>query len=112
MKLPQKLTRQLCKATCDKKDWDKRALKLCKAFREVSKCLGPCPSHKHCHKKQLFDRDPIASVPGTMPFFYFYATKKSDPAASNICKTRPFNAPSGTRTLDKQIKSLLLYQLS
>ncbi len=51
MKLPPKLTRQLCKATCDKKDWDKRALKLCKAFREVKKCLGPCPSHKHCHKK-------------------------------------------------------------
>lgn len=51
MKLPPKLTRQLSKATCDKKDWDKRALKLCKAFREVNKCLGPCPSHKHCHKK-------------------------------------------------------------
>ena len=33
--------------------------------------------------------------------FSLYATKKSDPAASNICKTRPFNAPSGTRTLDK-----------
>ena len=28
-------------------------------------------------------------------------TKKSDPAASNICKIRPFSAPSGTRTLDK-----------
>ena len=27
--------------------------------------------------------------------------KKSDPAASNICKIRPFRASSGTRTLDK-----------
>lgn len=51
MKLPPKLTRQLCKATCDKKDWDRdRGIylpreKLCKALKPV------CPSHKHCHKK-------------------------------------------------------------
>ena len=79
MKLPPKLTRQLCKATCDKKDWDKRALKLCKAFREVNKCLGPCPSHNTATKNNCLTAIPLRLFLAQYLFSIFMQQKSPTP---------------------------------
>ena len=44
--------------------------------------------------------------------FVTYIKEKTPSPQLHVCKNSALPAPSGTRTLDKQIKSLLLYQLS